>query len=214
MDELWQKTQDPHLHQRWDLRFSTIDYLSRTSQSEPQQFLYSTRLGFGISIAGAGESTGTREINGERTSALKFWSDHPLSLIRVGTGYWKYIPCDDGVRFLTWYDYDPRFGGAGKLIDRALFRPAIGWATAWSFDRLRLWLETGTTPEASRNRALLYAGNIAIALLLGGTALRARHLSMRARVLLAGASMAALAVSRAAARNVPRASRCARIKPN
>ena len=27
LDELWHKTQDPALHQRWDLRFTTISYL-------------------------------------------------------------------------------------------------------------------------------------------------------------------------------------------
>ncbi|WP_200908346.1 hypothetical protein [Frigoribacterium sp. RIT-PI-h] len=26
-------------------------------------------------------------------------------------------------------------------------RPLLGWATAFSFDRLRLWLETGREPE-------------------------------------------------------------------
>lgn len=31
----------------------------------------------------------------------------------------------------------------------------MGWATAWSFDRLRLWCERGITPERSRNRWLL-----------------------------------------------------------
>ncbi|WP_147944595.1 hypothetical protein [Microbispora sp. CSR-4] len=35
-----------------------------------------------------------------------------------------------------------------------VFRPLIGWATAWSFDRLRLWLETGQTPERSLWQAL------------------------------------------------------------
>jgi hypothetical protein len=32
----------------------------------------------------------------------------------------------------------------------------LGWATAWSFDRLRLWIEKGISPEASRDRALIY----------------------------------------------------------
>jgi len=27
MDDLWQKTQEPKLRGRWDLRFSQIDYL-------------------------------------------------------------------------------------------------------------------------------------------------------------------------------------------
>ena len=33
------------------------------------------------------------------------------------------------------------------MFDRLMFRPLMGWATAWSFDRLRLWLEEGITPD-------------------------------------------------------------------
>jgi hypothetical protein len=32
----------------------------------------------------------------------------------------------------------------------------MGWATAWSFDRLRLWIEKGVAPEISLQRALLH----------------------------------------------------------
>ena len=149
MERLWQLTQDPALHQRWDLRFSTIRYLPRPDEKAPQQFLYETRIGFGLAIAGEGESTGTRSgTTGERTSALRFWSDDAKSLIRTGAGYWKYIPTgDDSIRFFTWYDYQTRFGVAGKLVDAILFRPIMGWATAWSFDRLRLWIEADIAPE-------------------------------------------------------------------
>jgi len=97
---------------------------------------------------GEGETVGRRDsTDGSSTSALKFGSDEPLSIIREGSGYWKYIPTDDGVRFLTWYDYRTRFGAVGAYVDRLIFRPLIGWATAWSFDRLRLWLEQGVAPE-------------------------------------------------------------------
>ena len=148
MEALWQHTQEPALHERWDLRFTTIEYLPKASEDAPQRFLYATRIGFGLVIAGEGESTGQRDLpGGERVSALKFWSSAPLSLIREGGGYWKYLPTDDGVRFLTWYDYRTRFGAAGSGLDRWVFRPLMGWATAWSFDRLRLWLERGITPD-------------------------------------------------------------------
>ena len=151
LDELWEKTQDPALHERWDLRFTSIEYLPRAGPDEPQRFLYSTRVGFGLAIRGTGESVGTREgETGARTSALRFWSDDPRSLIRTGSGYWRYIPTADGVRFLTRYDYETRWGLAGAAVDRVLFRPLLGWATAWSFDRLRLWLERGIPPERSR----------------------------------------------------------------
>lgn len=156
MDELWRKTQDPKLHQRWDLRFSQIDYLPGLP-GEAQKFLYSTRIGAGLRIRGEGSSVGERDdSSGQRTSALKFWSNDAKSLIEFGSGYWQYVPCDQGIRFLTAYDYRTRFGVIGKIIDRLAFRPLIGWATAWSFDRLRLWIEHEIPPEASRNRALIY----------------------------------------------------------
>ena len=166
MDDLWLKTQEPKLHERWDLRFSQIDYLPR-QPGETQKFLYSTRIGAGLQIRGEGESSGERDdASGQRTSALKFWSKDPKSLIEVGSGYWQYSPGENGIRFLTSYDYQTRFGAIGKIIDRLLFRPLIGWATAWSFDRLRLWLEQGIPPEVSRDRALIYSlARLAVALI-------------------------------------------------
>jgi hypothetical protein len=157
MDHLWEKTQDPKLHQRWDLRFSEIDYLPR-KPAEAQKFLYRTRIGGGLRIEGAGESTGERDdASGQRASALRFWSDDTKSLIKTGSGYWKYIPGNDGIHFLTWYDYRTRFGVIGQIVDRIFFRPLLGWATAWSFDRLRLWIEKGILPEVSRDRTFVYA---------------------------------------------------------
>jgi hypothetical protein len=157
MDCLWQRTQDPALHERWDLRFTSITYLPRPDPSQPQRFLYATRIGFGVGIAGEGESVGTRDApDGVRTSALKFWSDDPRSLILDGSGYWKYIPVAEGVKFLTWYDYTTRFGALGRGLDR-LFRPLLGWATAWSFDRLRLWIERGIDPALALERSVVHA---------------------------------------------------------
>lgn len=157
MDDLWEKTQNPEIHQRWDLRFSEIKYLPRVS-GEPQRFRYATRIAAGLHVEGAGESTGERDDElGQRTSALKFWSTDPKSLIASGSGYWKYIPADNGIVFLTWYDYRTRFGTVGRIIDRICLRPLLGWATAWSFDRLRLWIEDGVPPVISRACSFAYA---------------------------------------------------------
>jgi hypothetical protein len=38
-----------------------------------------------------------------------------------------------------------------------VFRPLIGWATAWSFDRLRLWLDRGVPPKISMRMASIHA---------------------------------------------------------
>ncbi len=157
-DRIWQLTQQPEAHGRWDLRFSRIEYLPRPDPAEPQLFLYETRLGFGLSIRGTGESRGERFLpDGTATSALIFRSDDPKSLIRAGSGYWRYLPGEGEVQFLTWYDYEVRFGAAGRWFDRVVFRPLIGWATAWSFDCLRLWAEIGQLPETSRVLAAIHA---------------------------------------------------------
>ena len=157
LDELWEKSQNPELHQRWDARFTTITYLPRADESEPQRFLYSTRIGFGLSVAGEGETVGSlNDEGGRRTSSLRFWSDDSKSLIREGAGYWQYVPIGDSVRFITGYDYETRIGWIGRCLDRLVFRPLMGWATAWSFDRLRLWIEKGIDPAVSMQRTIIY----------------------------------------------------------
>ena len=157
LDRVWELTQTPQVHQRWDLRFTKITYLPRI-EGEPQRFLYATRIGFGLAICGTGESVATRrDAAGDGISSLQFASDDALSLIREGSGYWRYIPAADGTRFLTWYDYRTRFGWLGRCVDRFVFQPLMGWATAWSFDRLALWAEQGTTPELSMTLAAVYA---------------------------------------------------------
>jgi len=157
MDALWAHTQTPALHEQWDLRFSRIEYLPLSCDTDRQRFRYTTRIGCGLEVSGEGETVGHRRRgDGSASSALKFASAEPVSLIREGSGYWKYVPTTDGVRFLTWYDYRTRFGAVGALVDRLLFRPLIGWATAWSFDRLRLWLEDRVDPAQAVRQTLVH----------------------------------------------------------
>ncbi|MEE1814139.1 hypothetical protein PUR59_03780 [Streptomyces sp. SP18ES09] len=157
LETLWERTQEPDRHQRWDLRFTEISPLPHT-EGEPRRFRHATRVLPFLTVAGTGVSAGERHrAGGDRVSALRFASPHPLSLLAEGSGYWRYLPTPDGVRFLTGYDYRPRWGRAGRTADRLLLRPLMGWATAWSFDRLRLWCERDITPERSRDRWLLEA---------------------------------------------------------
>ena len=156
-EDLWRATQDPGQHQRWDLRFTQITYLSPPADDGRQRFRYSVSLLPGLRVAGTGVHAGERlKPDGTRTSVLRFESGQLLSLIRSGTGYWRYVPTPAGIRFLTGYDYRPGWGRLGEVADR-LFRPAMGWATAWSFDRLRIWLEDGIPPERSLRRWALDA---------------------------------------------------------
>lgn len=159
-DELWDRTQRPDQHQRWDLRFTTIDYLPSGGPDQPQRFRYTIRPLPGLTVAGTGVTAGDRHRpDGTRTSALRFASPHPLSPLVSGHGYWRYVPESDRVRFLTGYDYRPNWGWLGRRVDQFLVRPLMCWATAWSFDRLRLWCERGITPERALRNAW---GEIAI----------------------------------------------------
>ncbi|MFD6509144.1 DoxX-like family protein [Bacillus sp. NPDC060175] len=156
MEKLWAYTQEPDIHTEWDARFTEISYLEKR-EGEPQKFLYKTKIGFGLEIAGEGESIGEiRKDTGERISSLKFWTDNKLSLIQIGRGYWKYTPNGEHIHFETQYDYDTRFGHIGNVIDSYVFRPLLGWATAWSFDALKLWLEKGFHPRLLIRKTMTY----------------------------------------------------------
>lgn len=167
LEVLWEHTQTPELHEQWDLRFTEIRYLQRASEADKQRFLYKTRIGFGLNIAGTGEtSSKLHHSANERLSTLTFGSEQSVSLIRQGGGYWKYKQNGEGVTFITLYDYKTRFGMAGRLLDRYLFRPLFGYATAWSFDRLRIWLEERIPPAVVAERALIHYASVLIMMLL------------------------------------------------
>lgn len=167
MDKLWMLTQKPELHQQWDLRFSEIHYVPE-ADSDIQRFLYKTRIGFGLEVTGAGATkTAVHPKTGKRISVLRFGSDQRSSLIREGSGYWKYQDKGSGViRFSTQYDYKTRFGLAGTWFDRLLFRPLFGLATAWSFDVLRLWAEKDIPPSATIRKAIIHALSVMMLVVL------------------------------------------------
>ena len=144
IDRVWELTQEPAQHPRWDLRFSSITPTDELS-SGGYRFRYERRLPL-HTIVGTGTSLGERSRpDGTRTSALRFTTADRLSPLGEGRGYWRYVPTADGVTFITGYDYAP---GWGRAIDAIVLRRFIGWMTAWSFDRLRIWVETGVEPEA------------------------------------------------------------------
>jgi hypothetical protein len=212
IDDLWERTQNPQLHSRWDLRFSAIDYLPRPNASQPQRFEYVTHISFGLSVHGTGETVGERETrNGRRISALRFWSDDPKSLIAIGSGYWHYLPTHNDVCFLTWYDYQTRFGVAGRMLDRLMFRPLIGWATAWSFDRLRLWIERDIDPQTALQASITHILTRTGIALLGSSVVAFRS-HRRSAVQLGGVVLVALLISLLwpVPDHIPAARRCRR----
>lgn len=157
MELIWDRTQNPGMHERWDLRFHSIKYLPKDHEDDLQRFEYSTKLGFGLSITGWGENVVDRDKDRSRVSSLRFGSEEFLSLINEGSGYWKYTELQTGILFETGYDYRCRWGVIGSKFDSLVFRPLIGWATAWSFDCLRLWIEREIDPKLSQTRFILHS---------------------------------------------------------
>lgn len=201
MERLWRLTQDAGCHTRWDLRFSVIEDVPAPDGSDAQAFRYALRLP-GLTVAGTGTTVGERvRPDGTRTSALRFSSPDSLSLIRRGSGWWRYVPSPAGTRFITGYDYEPGWGQVGRAIDRVLFRRLMGWATAWSFDRLRLWVDDGVSPER------------AVRLAAGHALLRLAVVGVGAVTLLRGPrplAVVALLAALPPPAGAPRARRCLR----
>lgn len=164
---VWKHTQTPEIHQQWDLRFTDIEYLPKNKKDDLQRFDYQTQIGFGLKVSGKGESVAHKiKENGEALSVLKFWSDNPISIIKQGGGYWKYIPQKEGVQFLTQYNYQTRWGHLGFLFDQLIFRPIMRRTTALSFDILKKWIETKVPPQTSIKAYLsCLIGNTALALI-------------------------------------------------
>ncbi|MFJ1796429.1 hypothetical protein [Kitasatospora griseola] len=192
-DTLWELTQRPWHHQRWDARFSRIDYLNSPSEQPPEsdakeregaqpvRFRYLLGPTRGPALTGSGVTTAERRrADGQRVSALRFASDSGWSPLQEGAGYWRYLPSSsedpaaDGtsaggephVTFVTGYDYRSWRWRGGAQLDHWLVRPFVGWLTAWSFDRLRLWAERGIPPERA-----LWHGLAEVAVRAGAAAL-------------------------------------------
>ncbi len=150
LDRVWHLTQEPGQHARWDARFSRITPVGAL-EGDGIRFRYARRVGPFV-ISGNGTTVGERESGGgTRTSVLRFDADDRRSPLGDGRGYWRYEVDGDEVVFTTGYDYAPNWGRVADM----LVRPLIGWLTAWSFDRLRIWAETGTPPERWPLRSVL-----------------------------------------------------------
>jgi len=209
VDRLWALTQDPVMHPRWDLRFSSITPTGH-DDAGAQLFTYALALPHPRwpvrTVRGTGASTaGRRDASGRGASALRWTSADPLSPLGPGAGWWRYAPEGDAVRFVTGYDYAPGWGRLGRVLDPWLVRPLVGWATAWSFDRLRLWVEAGADPARSRDLAVARAGARLLAALAGAVlAARGPAGAVPGAVLLALARWAPLPDA------VPSARRCRR----
>ena len=154
VERVWERSQEPDQHVRWDIRFDTIRYLDQVDARGFHRMDYRTGIGFGVEIQGFGAFLHSTPLE---HSSFEFDSADWKSLITRGRGVWIYQPVEGGTFFKTVYDYDVRFGAVGRIIDALLFRPLIRLATEWSFETLRRWLagdEACVVPRRSRFRFL------------------------------------------------------------
>lgn len=213
LDRVWQLSQNPKAHPRWDLRFSRIIPCEEDEQGQVR-FRYEFALPLHL-IQGTGTSLGHRHrADGQATSVLKFDTADKLSPIGPGAGYWRYIPTEDGLRFITGYNYEPGMALVGKAFDSRIIRPALGWATALSFDRLRLWAESDLEPQSSRNRWFLDAGARLSGVLLAAGLFRQALAKRNAAMAAFGVAAVVISCIAKPHWSVPRAGRCVRNPPD
>ncbi len=155
VEEVWRRTQEPAEHVRWDLRFDEIEYVEGVDARGFHAMEYRTSIGFGVAIRGVGRYRHSTPL---AHSSFEFDSSDWKSLIRGGTGLWLYEPREGGTYFKTVFDYEPRFGIPGAIVDRLVFRPMFRLATEWSFETLRLWCEgDDAAPARRRSRARFFS---------------------------------------------------------
>lgn len=185
MDRVWKLGQDPALHPRWDLRFSRITPIEQDGQGL-LHFRYEFRIPLHV-IQGTGTSLGHRfRPDGQATSVLKFDTADPVSPIGQGSGYWRYIPTEDGLRFITGYNHQPGMGALGKALD----------------------------PQDSRNRWLIDAAARAGGVLTACFLLRRALAGRTAGPAALGLTAAAASWMLPSHWTVPRAGRCLRRAPD
>lgn len=133
IDKVWERTQDPALHERWDIRVDAVRYVPASDERQ-----------FDVPHGGSG----------------RFLEDVPLqrstfevgsSLMACGVGAFEYEPRGDGTLFRTVLDYEVRRGLLGRALD-LVFRPLLEAATEWSFETLRLWCAGDDEAPARRTR--------------------------------------------------------------
>jgi hypothetical protein len=154
VEQVWERTQEPEQHVRWDLRFDSIKYLDRVDARGHRLMEYRTSIGFGVSVRGSGNYLQSKIFE---HSSFGFDSDDWKSLITAGTGVWIYERVPGGTNFKTVYDYRARFGLPGRIADRVFFRPVMRLATEWGFETLRLWCEGDLDAVARRHSRVRFA---------------------------------------------------------
>ena len=150
---VWERSQDPVEHVRWDIRFNDIRYRDDKDDRGFSLMDYRTRIGFGVTVDGVGRYL---QNSPPHHSTFEFESSDWKSLITKGRGIWQYELLGDGTYFKTVYDYGVRYGFAGRLIDYLLFRRLMQLATEWGFETLRLWCSGNESVLASRSSRLRF----------------------------------------------------------
>jgi hypothetical protein len=155
VETVWQRSQEPDDHVRWDIRFAVIRYLPEKDERGFHLMDYRTSIAFGITVWGIGRYLHSMPL---QHSTFEFDSEDWKSIIKHGRGIWLYKPCAGGTYFKTVYDYEARHGFLGRLLDRLIFRRTLQLATEWSFETLRVWCAGDDTATRRRRSRWKFTG--------------------------------------------------------
>ena len=86
---VWERTQTPEPHVKWDIRFTHIKYLDETDERGFNLMDYRTDVVFGIEVQGIGRYLQTTP---PHHSTFEFESSDWKSIITLGRGIWLYEP--------------------------------------------------------------------------------------------------------------------------
>lgn len=82
IEKIWTYTQNPCLHEQWDLRFSSITYNEKLNEEDPQTFTYTTKVLPYVNVSGWGISKGTHsKDSGVKTSSLHFGTEQLIVIL-------------------------------------------------------------------------------------------------------------------------------------
>jgi hypothetical protein len=163
VDIVWERTQEPLSHVKWDIRFTAIRYLDDVDARGYHLMDYRTNIAFGIEVAGVGRYLHSTP---RKSSTFEFDSSDWKSIIKDGRGVWLYQDAEGATYFKTVYDYDARYGWLGSLLDWLIFRRLLQLATEWGFETLRRWC-AGDLTACERRQSRIRFGLFMIGRLLG-----------------------------------------------
>ena len=201
MDRVWNLSQDADLHRWWDCRFSRNVSL-HPGEEDGSIYAFPCMPNTG---PGRRWDTGISRMGKPLRRSASTWSIR--CPVGRGSGCWCYFPAEDGLRFITGYNYRP---GLGRRKDPGFQRdsPSTGMGRCLDFCPPPALGRIGVEPQTGRDRWFLDAGAGARGLLAAGFVLRRTLTTSNPGVALAGVAAAPSSFTIRFHGTIPRSRRC------